>query len=73
MKQGQTDKTREHNAVGSDGWLRLWDNRSRRPFNSVNLRKGVDGWASWSPGGSLLSVGFASGAIIVVDSLISFF
>jgi WD40 repeat protein len=56
-------------SVGSDGWLRLWDSRSRRPSNSVNLRKGVARCVSWSPDGRLLSVGFDSGAIIVVDSL----
>jgi len=56
-------------SVGSDGWLRLWDSRSRRPSNSVNLRKGCARCVCWSPNGRLLGVGFDSGAIVVVDSL----
>jgi len=56
-------------SVGSDGWLRLWDSRSRRPSNSVNLRKGCARCVCWSPDGRMLGVGFDSGAVIVVDSL----
>ncbi len=56
-------------SVGSDGWLRLWDSRSRRLSNSVNLHKGCARSVCWSPDGRLIGVGFDSGAVLVVDSL----